>query len=86
MGPSDTEKPKIRISAKEVLGDIRSGLDDDGFMEKYDLTYRQLQGLFRKMIKAGLITPMALARRLCVTRSQVTDVLTQAERAMKELE
>jgi hypothetical protein len=79
-------KPKIKISANEVLEDIRSGMDDEGFMLKYTITYRQLQALFRKLIKAGYISPLELAERLCVTQSQVTEVMDQVTKAIDELD
>lgn len=79
-------KPVIRISANEVLTDIRSGMDDQSLMVKYNLSYRQLQVLFRKMIKAGYATPLELAKRLCVTESQVTEVLGVIEKATNELD
>lgn len=85
MSANETERPVVKISAKEVLSDIKSGMDDEGIMEKYDLTYRQLQGLFRKMIKAGYVSPLELAQRLCVTRSQVTDVIDHVAKGIGEL-
>ncbi len=78
-------KPAMKISAKEVLKDLRSGLEDNEFMLKYDLTYRQLQRLFRKLIKAGYVSPLELAERLCVTESQVTDVMRFVNGAIREL-
>jgi len=80
------KKEKLQVSAKEVLDDLRSGMDDEAFMRKYKLSYRQLQDLFRKMIKAGFVTPIELAERLCVTSSQVTEVIEQVEKAVRELE
>jgi hypothetical protein len=50
-------REKMVISAQQVLEDIRSGMDDEGFMVKYGLSFRQLQRLFRKMILGGYITP-----------------------------
>lgn len=75
-----------RISAREVLGAIRSGMDDQSLMIKYDLSYRQLQRLFRKMIGAGYVTPLEMAQRLCITESQVTEVMDLAHRAIVELD
>jgi DNA-binding MarR family transcriptional regulator len=80
------KKEKLQISAKEVLDDLRSGMDDKTFMGKYKLSYRQLQDLFRKMIKAGFVSPIELAERLCVTSSQVTEVIKQVEKSVKELD
>ncbi len=79
-------KPKLRISANEVLTDLRSGMEDDALMAKYNLNFRQLQRLFRKMIQGGFVSPIELAQRLCVTKSQVTDAIEQAERAIEELD
>jgi len=80
------DKPKLKISANEVLTDLRSGMDDDALMEKYHLNFRQLQRLFRKMIQGGFVSPIELAQRLCVTKSQVTDAIEMAERAIEELD
>ena len=79
-------KPVVKISASEVLSAIRSGVDDQTLMVKYNLNYRQLQVLFRKMIKAGYVTPLELAKRLCVTESQVTEVLGYINKARNELD
>jgi hypothetical protein len=79
-------KDKMVISAQEVLQDIRSGMDDEGFMLKYGLSFRQLQRLFRKMILGGYITPQELAQRLCVTKSQVMEAMSQVNRAISELD
>jgi DNA-binding MarR family transcriptional regulator len=80
------QKPKLIINPKQVLEDLRSGLDDEGLMVKYNLNYRQLQRLFRKMISGGYTTPMELARRLCVTKSQVTEVLGSAKTIVEKLD
>ena len=79
-------KPVVKISAKSVLDDIRAGLDDDGFKRKYNLSERQLQRLFRKMIAEGFVTPLELAERLCVTESQVTEAIDQIKKAASELD
>jgi len=80
------DRPALKISAKEVLKDLRSGLEDHEFMLKYNLTYRQLQSLFRKLIKAGYVSPLELAQRLCVTQSQVTDVMGLVTKSILELD
>lgn len=43
------------ISAKEVLKDIRAGLTDAGIMQKYKLSSKGLESLYRKMALAGLL-------------------------------
>jgi hypothetical protein len=46
---------KIIIDAREVLLDIRSGIDDYALMKKYRLSAKGVQSLFDKLSKAGLI-------------------------------
>lgn len=43
------------ISAKEVLKDIRAGLNDARIMEKYGLSSKGLASLYQKMARAGLL-------------------------------
>ena len=61
-------------------------MDDDALMAKYNLNFRQLQRLFRKMIQGGFVSAIEMAQRLCVTKSQVTDAIEMAERAVQELD
>jgi hypothetical protein len=61
-------------------------MDDDALMVKYNLSYRQLQRLYRKMITGGYISAMELAQRLCVTTSQVTETLGAMKKAIQELD
>jgi len=79
-------KPVLKISVKQVLQDIRSGIDDEELMKKYNLSNRQIQRLFRKMIAEGFISPMELANRLCVTKSQVTEAIDQMKKAIDEID
>lgn len=80
------KQPKIQISAQRVLEDIKTGVDDDALMQKYDLTSRQLQRLFRKIIAAGLLSPVELADRLSVTKSQVAEAFAEVGKAVEELD
>jgi hypothetical protein len=77
---------KRRISAKQILADINSGMDDECLMLKYTITQRQLQTVFRQIIGAGLATPMELSRRLSITKSQVTEAFAEMGTAIKELD
>jgi DNA-binding MarR family transcriptional regulator len=79
-------REKRTLSAKEVLEDLRSGFDDQMLMDKYSLTYRQLQRLFRKLIIGGFVSPLELAERLCVTQSQVTEVMDQVKKMIDEID
>ncbi len=55
---------KRKITANEVLADLREGLDDFALMKKYQLTSQGLQSLFNKMINSGAITPTELEDRI----------------------
>jgi hypothetical protein len=48
--------PKRKITAKDIVADLRSGLTDPELMTKYRLTSRGLQSVFRKLLSAQLIT------------------------------
>jgi hypothetical protein len=47
---------KRGLPAKQVMGDIRAGMTDEGLMEKYDLDVLVLLRLFDKLIETGLLT------------------------------
>ncbi len=79
-------KPSIKIGVKEILHDLRTGMDDDSMMAKYKLSSRQLQRVFRKLIDAGYVSAMELSKRLCITKSQVREALAEVENAVNELE
>ncbi len=46
---------KPKVSANEVLRDIRKGMDDVALMKKYRLSSKGLQSLFKKLGQAGII-------------------------------
>jgi len=79
-------EPRVRISAKEFLKDIRSGMDDEALMIRYNLVPRQLQSAFRQIINAGLATPMELSHRLSITKSQVREAFVEVGKAIEELD
>jgi hypothetical protein len=54
---------KKKISAKEVVGDIRAGATDDFLMKKYGISEKALQGLFLKLVAAKFLTQADLDRR-----------------------
>lgn len=54
---------KKKISLKEVLQDIRSGMDDHALMEKHELSAKQLQILFQKVVEKGALSQDELDSR-----------------------
>jgi hypothetical protein len=71
-----------RINVKDFVSDYRAGLSDLDLMLKYDLDDDDLQNLFRKLLKAkilsekdlnGRLTAMPLAARLSQTKQRNRD-------------
>src|SRR5271157_985819 len=54
---------KLKISAREALNDIRSGMNDGELMKKYNLTAKGLESLFRKLIEAKVLGEKFIANR-----------------------
>ena len=46
---------KRTISTKEILADIKAGMDDAALMEKYWLSGKTLQSLFKKLVDTGVL-------------------------------
>lgn len=89
MGQLRPAKPRgkrrtRKIDADGLVADIRGGMDEASLMQKYNLTSRELQKVFRKIISAGLMTAQELADRLKITKSQLTEVFALATGALKD--
>lgn len=82
----DCGRLKRKISGKNFLQDIRSGMDAESLMTKYDLTPRELQSCFRQVIKSGLMGPLELGNRLAMTTSQVGEAFVEMGKAVRELD
>jgi hypothetical protein len=59
---------KRKISAKQLVSDIKSGLSDAQLMAKHDLTAKGLQSAFSKLTEAGLINASSLRERGVIKR------------------
>jgi len=79
-------KPTRKVNAHELLADIKAGMLDEGLMKKYNVSRRQLQRLFRKLIDARMVTVMELSQRLSITASQVREAFVDAGKAIEELD
>jgi hypothetical protein len=66
---------KRKISAKELVSDIKSGMTDAQLMEKHELTPKGLEGLFSKLIQAGLLNASAIRERGVVKTGPTPGVL-----------
>ena len=53
---------KRTLDAKEILDDIKAGMDSPALMEKYQLSKKGLQSLFKKLMDAGVLKPKKVGR------------------------
>jgi hypothetical protein len=64
---------------------MRSGMDDVSLMVKYDLSERQLEQVFQKLIDADFITSLELWERSRMSDTQITKAFVEAQKAIDEL-
>jgi hypothetical protein len=77
--------PIRKVKAKEFVKDMRSGIDDPALMRKYDLTDKQLEMVFQKLIDADFITALELWERSRLSDTQITRAFVEAQKAIDEL-
>jgi hypothetical protein len=54
---------KKTLSAKEVWDDIKAGMNNAALMEKYQLSEKGVQSLFKKLVDGGVLKPEELETR-----------------------
>jgi hypothetical protein len=70
-------KPVLFVMAKDPVNDIRSGISDVAMMQKYGVSARGLERLFKKLVEAGAIEQFELEQRMRSTqRSHAVDLET----------
>jgi hypothetical protein len=62
------------IKAKEIVNDVRSGLSDYQLMEKYGLSHKGLQGVFKKLVDAKAMKPSELYTRAPIVADDTAHV------------
>ncbi len=60
-----------KIKAAEVIRDIQKGISDSGLMDKYMLSAKGLQSLFKQILDARMLQPSQLDRRSASDDSRV---------------
>jgi uncharacterized paraquat-inducible protein A len=58
-----------KIKAKELLADIRVGMDDAGLMKKYDFSPGGILKVMNRLIWEGLMSPSELAGRRSLAKT-----------------
>jgi RsiW-degrading membrane proteinase PrsW (M82 family) len=62
---------KRKISAKEILADIKAGFSHYKIMEKYSLDEKRLQQVFHKLVEAGYVTQAEIEEKLEVDYAEI---------------
>ena len=65
---------KRTVSAKEILTDIKTGMDNSALMEKYGLSQKGLQGLFNKLVTLKAISHSELYERSKSYRERIDHI------------
>jgi len=58
---------KRKITARDLLADLKTDMTDFDFMDKYKLSAQGIQSVFNKLVKAGLITQAELDARVSMS-------------------
>ena len=63
------------IDSQQVIEDFRSGKGDAEMMEKYQLTFDDLKGLFQRLISEGHLSASEVQKRASVEKTQQMKIL-----------
>jgi hypothetical protein len=73
------EKPRLAINAREAVDLFRQGASDIDLMERYNISARSLERLFKKLLDEGEISKSELKRRMFSSgKTHAVDVVSQA--------
>jgi rubrerythrin len=67
---------KKKIKARELLSDVRAGLDDEALMQKYSLSARGVLQALNKLIAHGLMSPEEFIERRSLAKTVYMPVFT----------
>jgi len=76
-GGTGAVSTKREIKAKDIIASIRSGLSDQELKEKYKLTPKGLQSVFRKLLAHGLLDRSTFFGRLSESMSPVDNEIVR---------
>ena len=67
---------KCRISARQMVSDLRAGMNDRQLMEKYQVSLDSLRYLFKRLVESGLMTELQYFERTEISESSVFKALS----------
>lgn len=62
---------KRKLSARQVITDLRAGLSNDELMEKYNISPESLRYVFKRLVEARLMTELQYYQRMDLTESDL---------------
>ncbi len=80
------QSKRRQISSRTMVADIKKGFTDLELMKKYDITPRQLEYLFKKLIDVGRLQPSDFYNRSSLTGSSITKAFVQVYDSLRELD
>lgn len=62
---------KRKISARQILADLRAGMTDRELMEKHNCSPESLRYIFKRLVEWGLMTELQYYQRLGLAESDL---------------
>ncbi len=67
---------KRRISARQVIADLKAGMSAVDLMEKYGITEKALRYVLKRLVESGLMTELQYYERTDLSESAVARALS----------
>lgn len=62
---------KRKISARQIMSELRAGMTDRELMEKHNINAESLRYIFKRLVESGLITELQYYERLGLSESDL---------------
>ncbi len=66
-----------KIKANLFVHDLRLGMSEEDLARKYDLSRKQLYGVFRKLVDAGAMDPVELYMRTSLSDTGIIEFIAE---------
>jgi uncharacterized protein (DUF433 family) len=82
---SSVGKPTRKLSATNIVKDLRSGMSDQDLKAKYSITDQQMEKILGKIVDAGMMSEMELFERSTLSASTVTKCFVETQQSIRDL-
>ncbi len=86
QGRRTTGSPKRKIKTRNLVEDIKAGVNDSQLMQKYELAANQLEYMLARLLDSGKVTEQQLEERISLSDTSITRAFMDVQRSIKELE